>query len=115
MRVAVIGCRQCGGLTVEEVISRLPGDCTEIVSGGAVGVDRLARLAARKLGLPLTEFLPDYEIFGRQAPLVRNRQIVEYADCVIAFWDYRSRGTRHAILRAQELQKPVRIIAIPAE
>ena len=55
MRVAVIGSRQCGSLSAEEVVARLPEGCTEIVSGGARGVDRLAREAARRLGLPLRE------------------------------------------------------------
>ncbi len=112
MKVAVIGSRDCGNLDVEQIIREIPRECTEIVSGGAEGVDRLARHAAVRLGLPIQEFLPDYSTFGRQAPLVRNRQIAEYADQVIAFWNYRSRGTRYTLLRAKDLGKPIRIILI---
>ena len=114
MRVAVIGSRQCGSLSAEEVVARLPEGCTEIVSGGARGVDRLAREAARRLGLPLREFLPDYGVFGRQAPLIRDREIAAYADQVLAFWDYQSRGTRYTILQALSMDKPVTIVDISA-
>lgn len=115
MRIAVIGSRQCGNLTVEDVLAQLPANCTEIVSGGAVGVDDLARQAARKRGLRMTEFFPDYETFGRKAPLVRNRQIVDYAQAVLAFWDYQSNGTRQVILYARKVEKPVQIVIIHEE
>lgn len=112
MRVAVIGCRRCPGLTVRDVVRYLPASCTEIVSGGAIGVDRLAREAAVWLGIPITEFPPQYEVFGRHAPLVRDQQIVDYADSVLAFWDYRSRGTRYTIQCARESGKRVRIVPL---
>ena len=112
MRVAVIGSRECGDLSVEEILARLPEGCTEIVSGGAIGVDRLAREAARRSGIPLREFLPDYQTFGRQAPLIRDQEIAAYADEILAFWDFRSRGTRYTILQALSKDKPVTIVNI---
>ena len=59
----------------------------EIVSGGAVGVDFCAAEYAKKKGLRLTEFLPQYGRYGRAAPIVRNKKIVDYADKIIVFWD----------------------------
>ena len=59
MRVAVIGSRNSRGLTVEDIIQKIPKNCTELVSGGAIGVDRLARQAAKRLDLPLIEYRPD--------------------------------------------------------
>jgi len=115
MRVAVVGSRRCPGLTVGDIVRYLPASCTEIVSGGAVGVDRLAREAAAWLGIPITEFLPQYALFGKRAPLVRNQQIIDYADSVLAFWDYCSRGTRHAIQCARKSGKDVRIVPLPAQ
>ena len=58
MRVAVIGSRNSRGLTVEDIIQKIPKNCTELVSGGAIGVDRLARQAAKRLDLPLIEYRP---------------------------------------------------------
>ncbi len=94
MRVAVIGSR---GLVVKHLQDYLPPDTTEIVSGGARGIDACARSFATSYGLTLTEFLPDYERHGAAAPLLRNVQIIEHSDLVLAFWDGESRGTRFVI------------------
>ena len=91
MIVAVIGSR---GLAVKNLGKYLPKDTTEIVSGGAKGVDPSAREYALAHGIQLTEFLPDYEKYGRSAPLKRNITIIESADLVLAFWDGQSRGTK---------------------
>ncbi len=94
MKVAIIGSRSIKKLDLEIYI---PQDVSEIVSGGAIGVDRLARNYAIKNKIKLTEFLPDYNNFGRVAPLKRNIEIIEYADLVIALWDGSSKGTQFVI------------------
>jgi len=70
-----------------------------------VGVDRCAAAYARQHGIQLTEFLPEYERYGRAAPIVRNRKIVDYADKVVIFWDGRSKGTLSVIKYAQKVGK----------
>ena len=77
MRVAVIGSR---GLCVLNLEKYLPKEVTEIVSGGAKGVDTSAREYAISHGIKLTEFLPEYKKYGRSAPLKRNITIIENAD-----------------------------------
>lgn len=106
MKVAVIGSRS---LYVNDLENYLPKETTEIVSGGAVGVDRSARRYAKQNGLKLTEFLPDYDTYGKYAPLKRNLQIIEYADIVYAFWDGRSGGTSFVIENCRKMGKKVRI------
>ena len=69
MKLAIIGSR---GLWVEDVGAFLPPGVTELVSGGAKGIDTCAREYALSHGLKLTEFLPDYRRYGRAAPLVRG-------------------------------------------
>ena len=81
MRIAVIGSR---GLMVDDLGKYLPDNVTEIVSGGARGVDSCARSYAQTHGIKLTEFLPEYEKFGRSAPLKRNITIIQNADLVVA-------------------------------
>ena len=100
MKVAVIGSR---GLTINDLGKYLPEDTTEIVSGGAKGIDTCARNYALSHDLKLTEFLPEYNKYGRGAPLKRNLQIIEYADVVIAFWDGKSRGTKYVIDNCKKL------------
>ena len=107
MKIAVIGSR---GLKVNDLGKYLPVGVTEIVSGGAKGVDTCAREYAGGNGLKLTEFLPEYNRYGRGAPLKRNLQIIDYADCVLAFWDGQSRGTKHVIEQCKKRNKKVTVI-----
>ena len=109
MRIAVVGSRN---LEIENIGEYLSGDCDEIVSGGAKGVDSSAAEYARKNGIKLTEFLPDYAKYGRGAPIVRNRQIVDYSDRVIAFWDGKSRGTEWVIKYCEKAGVPCEVIII---
>ena len=106
MKIAIIGSR---GIVVKDPEKYVP-ECDEIVSGGARGVDSCAAEYAKRKGLKLTEFLPDYERYGRAAPIVRNRKIVDYADKIIAFWDGRSRGTLSVIRYAEKIGKPCEVI-----
>lgn len=106
MRAAVIGSR---GLTVSDLGKYLPEDTTEIVSGGAKGIDTCAREYALSHGLKLTEFLPEYEKYGKSAPLKRNITIIENADIVLAFWDGSSRGTKFVIDKCRELGVEVKV------
>ena len=106
MRVAVIGSR---GLTVKDLGKYLPEQVTEIISGGARGIDRCARAYARKQGIKLTEYFPEYERFGRSAPLKRNITIMESADLVLAFWDGESHGTKFVIDNCNKRKIPIRI------
>ena len=107
MKIAVIGSR---GLKVNDLGKYLPVGVTEIVSGGARGIDTCAREYAGANGLKLTEFLPDYKRYGRGAPLKRNLQIIDYADEVLAFWDGRSRGTKYVIEQCKKRNKKVTVI-----
>lgn len=113
MRVAVIGSRTAPPDAVDRIKAHIPLYATEIVSGGAQGIDTAAKDAAKQLGIPFREFLPDYAAYGKRAPLVRNDQIVDYADMVLAFWDGTSRGTKHVIIEC--LKRSKRVIYIPLE
>lgn len=109
MKVAVIGSR---GLSVSDLGRYLPENTTEIVSGGAKGVDTSAREYALSHGIKLTEFLPEYTRFGRSAPLKRNITIIKYSDIVLAFWDGKSRGTKFVIDNCRKLGVEVRVYII---
>lgn len=43
MQVAIVGSREAGKLTVDDLVQRIPLNCTRLISGGASGVDQLAR------------------------------------------------------------------------
>ena len=106
MKIAVVGSRD---ITVTDIGAYI-ADCDEIVSGGAVGVDRSAEEYAKRHGIKLTVFLPQYDTYGRSAPIIRNKQIVDYADRIVAFWDGSSRGTLSVIEYAKKTGKPCEVI-----
>ena len=96
-------------MSVDGVISHIPLSCTQIISGGAEGIDALAKEAAEKLGIGYICYLPDYDRYGRSAPLKRNDQIIAAADLVLAFWDFRSRGTSYVIAECIKRGKPIKV------
>lgn len=109
MKVAIIGSR---GSIVNDLGKYLPADTTEIVSGGAKGIDTCAEQYAKQNGIPLKVFYPEYEKYGRGAPLKRNIQIIDYADTVLAFWDGTSRGTAFVIENCRKKNKPAKVIPV---
>ena len=109
MTLAIIGSRDCLAVDIEAYIDEMPD---AIVSGGARGADTYAREFAIKKGIRLIEHLPDYAKYGRGAPMVRNRQIIDDCDKVLAFWDGKSRGTKYSLDYAESKGKPAKIIRI---
>ena len=106
MKVAVIGSRT---LTVQNLEKYLPREISEMISGGAKGIDACARSYDVKNHIPLTEYLPDYEKYGRSAPIRRNITIIQNADLFIAFWDGHSRGTAFVLRKCREMSVPFRV------
>lgn len=111
MRVAIVGSRNCS-VTFDEITKVLPQDCDTIVSGGAEGIDQVAKEYAQYYGLDYVEYLPEYSLYGKRAPLIRNQDIVHASDMVLAFWDYHSPGTRDTLLYALKQKKKIQIIIV---
>jgi YspA, cpYpsA-related SLOG family len=111
--VAVIGsrgfhnytllCKTLDGLRRHATIQRL-------TSGGARGADTLAERYAREHRLPIDVLRPDYARHGKGAPLRRSVDIITACDFVVAFWDGRSPGTRHAITEAKRQRKQCKLV-----
>lgn len=109
-RIAIVGSRDYPVMdAVNQFVQSLPAD-TVVVSGGARGVDREAARAAKRRGLRTLIFLADWNTYGRRAGMIRNEQIVDHADQVVAFWDGRSPGTANTIQRARRKGLPIRIV-----
>ena len=82
---------------------------TEVVSGGASGVDSLGERWARENGIPLRMFRADWGQFGYRAGIRRNCEMARYADQLIAIWDGRSKGTAHMVGEMTLLGKAVHV------
>lgn len=110
MKTAIVGSR---GITdYGQLLKAVEGTAiTEVISGGAMGVDKMAERYAKEKNLPLTIIRPDWRK-GKEAGPMRNQQIVEAADQVIAIWDGQSKGTADTIRRARKAGKPIKIAQI---
>lgn len=84
----------------------------EVVSGGAKGVDTAAERWANKNGVPFKKFPADWNKYGKGAGFVRNQQIVDYANCVVAFQYNKSNGTADTITKALKAEKLREVISV---
>lgn len=83
---------------------------TEIVCGMAKGADMEGYSWAKKFNIPIKEFPADWNLYGKSAGYKRNKQMAEYADYLIAFWDGKSKGTKHMIDLASRQQIGVMVV-----
>jgi len=77
----------------------------EIVSGTADGADKLGEMYAMYKQLKLKRFPADWNTYGKSAGVIRNKEMAEYSDYVVIFWDSKSNGTKHMIESSKELGK----------
>lgn len=82
----------------------------EIVSGTARGADELGEKYAKEKSFKIKHFPADWEKYKKGAGYIRNKQMAEYADYLISFWDGKSKGTKHMIDLAKEYNLSIRVI-----
>lgn len=109
MKVGVIGSRVFNNY--ELVVKTLSNfDITLIISGGAIGADTLGEKYANEHNIPILIFKPDWEMYGKSAGMIRNTDIVDNSDVIVAFWDGTSKGTLDSIKKAEKRDKKVLVI-----
>jgi len=112
-RIAIVGSREFPyKWMVHDYISAAVGMGWEIVSGGARGVDSWAADTADYYHLRLKVFHADWDTHGKRAGFLRNQDIVNYADEVVAFWDGNSKGTEHTVRLARDAGKLREVIIV---
>ena len=99
-------CSSCDKLLSQK---RLTHDII-IVSGTARGADKLGERYAKERSYNVELFPADWENKGRAAGYIRNADMANNADALIAFWDGTSHGTAHMIDIARKKNLPVRVI-----
>jgi len=82
----------------------------EIVSGTARGADKLGERYAKERCYPIKEFPANWDEYGKSAGSIRNREMADYADALIAFWDGKSRGTKDMIEAAQKKGLRIKVV-----
>lgn len=115
IRVIVAGSRKFNNLQkLRHELDRLDihNIASEIVSGGARGVDSLGEEYAKAWNIPVKVFPADWETHGKKAGYLRNQEMAQYADELFAFWDGKSLGTKHMIDLALKHNLDVEIITL---
>lgn len=103
MKVIIAGCRDFNDYAhVCQAIKESEFDITELVSGGASGVDRLGERYAKEIKIPLKLFPADWTKHGKKAGPIRNAEMANYSDALIAVWDGCSKGTGNMIDQAKQ-------------
>lgn len=113
MNVAIVGSRTFNDyeLVISEILKlEVPLEEIKIISGGAKGADTLGEKFADENLCEKLIIKPDWERFGRAAGMIRNKDIVECSDVVIAFWDGQSKGTKNSIDLAKKMNKKLIIV-----
>lgn len=82
----------------------------EIVSGNANGADKLGEQYAIERNYSLKIFKAEWDKYGKSAGMIRNTEMSNYGDTLIAFWDGKSKGTSHMINESRKKNLKVRVI-----
>lgn len=72
-----------------------------IISGTAQGADCLGEKYAREHNIPVRRFAAQWQIYNKAAGIIRNAQMADNAEALIAFWDGQSAGTKNMIWTAR--------------
>lgn len=88
-------------------------EITEVVSGGADGVDKFGEKYANRYDIPIKQFIPDWQKKKASAGIIRNADMANYAEALIAVWDGESRGTKNMIETATKKGLKVFVWKIP--
>jgi len=107
MKILVVGSRSIGEFDLSPYI---PPETELIISGGATGMDEIAERYADAHRISKLILRPQYEKYGRGAPLRRNEKMVDLADKVIIVWDGRSKGTQYTLRDAEKKGKPITLV-----
>lgn len=81
-----------------------------IVSGMARGADALAYQFAKEHNVKVYEFPADWDKYGKRAGYLRNAEMAQFADALMAFWDGESRGTKNMIETMERMGKTVVVV-----
>ena len=110
MKIIIAGGRDFNNYYIlERVLNSFKGLIDEVISGDARGADELGARWATYNNIHVNHFPADWDYYGHAAGFIRNIEMADNADALIAFWDGKSKGTGHMIKTMQMKKKPYRV------
>lgn len=103
MRTIIAGSREASWEQTIAAIDQCPwkAQISLVVSGTARGADAFGEVWAGMNNVPIKRYPADWNKHGKAAGFLRNKQMAENADALIAVWDGMSRGTKSMIQLAE--------------
>ena len=118
MKLVIAGSRLIDEVKAYEIITReiehlgIKGKITEIVSGGAQGVDLAGEKYAKNNKISVIRFDPDWAQYGAAAGPMRNKEMAQYGDKLLAIWDGTSKGTKNMMDHMYRKKKHVHLVKV---
>ena len=109
MKLLIAGSRSILSFDLSKYI---PDDTDLIITGGAQGIDSVAEKYADTHNISKLVVRPKYKVYGKAAPLMRNKDMIDLCDSVLVIWDGHSRGTKFTIDYSNKIKRPIRVINI---
>ena len=107
MKIIIAGGRDFNNYYIlEKVLNSFKELIDEVISGDARGADELGARWATSNNIHVNHFPADWDYYGKAAGFIRNIEMADNADALIAFWDNKSKGTGHMIKTMQMKKKP---------
>lgn len=109
MKLLIVGSRS---ITDFDLSPYIPTNIDTIISGGASGIDNLAEQYADSHRISKYIIRPQYDLYGRAAPIKRNEKMVDMADAVLIIWDGKSKGAQYTFKYAKKMDKLTTLIQL---
>ena len=110
-RTIIAGSRDFNNIKLAyDVLKDFKDQIKVVLCGEAKGADTIGRQWAEENHISIYSYPADWQKYPTAAGYIRNKQMGDAADMLIAFWDEVSPGTKHMIEYMKELGKEVYII-----
>lgn len=107
MKTIIAGSRSITDILIlGDALLHCPWKITHVVSGCAAGPDRLGEHYASAAGLPVTRMAANWLEDGRGAGMIRNKQMADVSEALVALWDGSSKGTHQMMQIALKRKMP---------
>ena len=111
MKIAIVGGRNFDNYTrLCKVLEPYKKYCDTEICGEAKGADNLGKKWAKENNIEVKSYPAEWDKHGKAAGHIRNEEMAQESDFIVAFWDGKSRGTKNMIDNCFRLQKNILVV-----